>query len=359
MDGRQSRETLGHARAVAERNPAAAAFPGMKPIFLVLLLFCAQTDAEDSSDRTSIETTLDALSQPAVWKDAAALATFFTADADRAEIHRPFPGASRAARSGPAPLVRALDPADQGRFHPVGDAGGRRRRRGGHAVRLDGSAQDRAVLRYEEGGCRMEDRCRPGRSRRVISFPHVRHEAPPVFRRRDARSARVRAKRSAGNRQRLDARVRPRGNADQRARRRHARRQIQLASRPRHPLGKRSLHARRDRELLPARTSRRQDPAGRVRHHERRREDGYCKADVQKWLKSSQDAVRAAYPKADLQKEVKFFGSDTTADSVYLRILGAQPRAHGPIHRVRPNHRRRSTLVAISSSRRAGVLSSQ
>jgi uncharacterized damage-inducible protein DinB len=46
-----------------------------------------------------------------------------------------------------------------------------------------------------------------------------------------------------------------------------------------------------------------------------------AKADVQKWLKSSQDAVRAAYPEGDLQKKVKFFDSDTTADGVYLRIL--------------------------------------
>ena len=59
----------------------------MKPILLLLLLFCARTRA-DSSDRTAIETTLHALSDPAVWKDAAALAPFFTADADRAEIDR-------------------------------------------------------------------------------------------------------------------------------------------------------------------------------------------------------------------------------------------------------------------------------
>ena len=59
----------------------------MKPIFLLLLLFCTRTRA-DSSDRTAIEATLHALSEPAVWKDAAALATFFRGDADRAEIHR-------------------------------------------------------------------------------------------------------------------------------------------------------------------------------------------------------------------------------------------------------------------------------
>jgi uncharacterized damage-inducible protein DinB len=46
-----------------------------------------------------------------------------------------------------------------------------------------------------------------------------------------------------------------------------------------------------------------------------------AKADVIRWLKSSQDAVRAAYPKADKQKLVKFFGKDAPVEHVFLRIL--------------------------------------
>ncbi|MBL0157495.1 MAG: DinB family protein [Bryobacterales bacterium] len=46
-----------------------------------------------------------------------------------------------------------------------------------------------------------------------------------------------------------------------------------------------------------------------------------AKAEVIAWLKDSQDAVRIAYPKADLKKPVKFFNGDTTAEGVYLRIL--------------------------------------
>lgn len=46
-----------------------------------------------------------------------------------------------------------------------------------------------------------------------------------------------------------------------------------------------------------------------------------AKADVIRWLKGSQDAVRAAYPKADRQKQVKFFGKDAPAENVFLRIL--------------------------------------
>jgi uncharacterized damage-inducible protein DinB len=45
------------------------------------------------------------------------------------------------------------------------------------------------------------------------------------------------------------------------------------------------------------------------------------KAEVIKWLKDSQDAVRANYSKADLQKKVKFFTGETTVDGVFLRIL--------------------------------------
>jgi uncharacterized damage-inducible protein DinB len=46
-----------------------------------------------------------------------------------------------------------------------------------------------------------------------------------------------------------------------------------------------------------------------------------AKADVIALLRWSQDAVRAAYPTADRVKTVKFFGSDTTADGLFLRIL--------------------------------------
>ena len=45
------------------------------------------------------------------------------------------------------------------------------------------------------------------------------------------------------------------------------------------------------------------------------------KADVIRWLNNSTGAVRDAYPKADRQKSVKFFGVDGPADHVFLRIL--------------------------------------
>jgi uncharacterized damage-inducible protein DinB len=45
------------------------------------------------------------------------------------------------------------------------------------------------------------------------------------------------------------------------------------------------------------------------------------KAEVMKWLKGSFDAVRASYPQAELKKSVKFFGSDSNVDNVYLRLL--------------------------------------
>ena len=45
------------------------------------------------------------------------------------------------------------------------------------------------------------------------------------------------------------------------------------------------------------------------------------KADIAKWLTESEDAVRAAYPKADMKKAVKFLGKDTTVEGVYLRLL--------------------------------------
>src|ERR1041385_5583421 len=46
-----------------------------------------------------------------------------------------------------------------------------------------------------------------------------------------------------------------------------------------------------------------------------------AKADVIQWLKDSQDAVRENYGRIDRQKKVKFFGTDTTADGILMRIL--------------------------------------
>jgi uncharacterized damage-inducible protein DinB len=45
------------------------------------------------------------------------------------------------------------------------------------------------------------------------------------------------------------------------------------------------------------------------------------KADVIALLRWSQDMVRAAYPTADRTKKVTFFGSETTADGIFVRIL--------------------------------------
>ena len=45
-----------------------------------------------------------------------------------------------------------------------------------------------------------------------------------------------------------------------------------------------------------------------------------AKADVIRWLRISFDAVRAAYPKAEMGKQVKSFGG-STVEGVYLRIL--------------------------------------
>ncbi len=45
------------------------------------------------------------------------------------------------------------------------------------------------------------------------------------------------------------------------------------------------------------------------------------KADIAKWLTESEDAVRAAYPKADMKKAVKFLGKDTTVEGVFMRLL--------------------------------------
>jgi uncharacterized damage-inducible protein DinB len=46
-----------------------------------------------------------------------------------------------------------------------------------------------------------------------------------------------------------------------------------------------------------------------------------AKPDVIQWLRTSQDTVKAAYQTADRQKHVQFFGKDTVADGVFLRIL--------------------------------------
>jgi uncharacterized damage-inducible protein DinB len=46
-----------------------------------------------------------------------------------------------------------------------------------------------------------------------------------------------------------------------------------------------------------------------------------AKADVIRWLRTSQDAVKTAYQSADRQKHVKFFDKDATADGVFLRLL--------------------------------------
>lgn len=45
------------------------------------------------------------------------------------------------------------------------------------------------------------------------------------------------------------------------------------------------------------------------------------KADVIRWLKASQEAVRAAYPTVNLHKPITFFGKKTNADAVLLRLL--------------------------------------
>ncbi len=45
------------------------------------------------------------------------------------------------------------------------------------------------------------------------------------------------------------------------------------------------------------------------------------KADVIGWLKKSQEFVRSNYSKIDKQKKVTFFGKETTADGILLRVL--------------------------------------
>jgi uncharacterized damage-inducible protein DinB len=45
------------------------------------------------------------------------------------------------------------------------------------------------------------------------------------------------------------------------------------------------------------------------------------KPEVIQWLRKSLAAVRSGYETADRQKKVQFFGKETTADLVFLRIL--------------------------------------
>jgi uncharacterized damage-inducible protein DinB len=45
------------------------------------------------------------------------------------------------------------------------------------------------------------------------------------------------------------------------------------------------------------------------------------KEDVIAWLRTSLDTVKSAYPSADLQRKVVFFGKDATVEGVFLRIL--------------------------------------
>jgi hypothetical protein len=46
-----------------------------------------------------------------------------------------------------------------------------------------------------------------------------------------------------------------------------------------------------------------------------------AKAEVIKWLKDSQEFVRANQPKVDAKRSVKFISGDTNAEGVLLRIL--------------------------------------
>ena len=46
-----------------------------------------------------------------------------------------------------------------------------------------------------------------------------------------------------------------------------------------------------------------------------------AKAEVIRWLKNSLGAVKRAYPDTDRAKRVRFLGTDTTSDAVFLRIL--------------------------------------
>ena len=46
-----------------------------------------------------------------------------------------------------------------------------------------------------------------------------------------------------------------------------------------------------------------------------------AKPDILKWLKDSQDLVRQSYGQVDMSKKVTFFGSETTVEGIFLRIL--------------------------------------
>ncbi len=45
------------------------------------------------------------------------------------------------------------------------------------------------------------------------------------------------------------------------------------------------------------------------------------KPEVIGWLRKSLDAVAQGYPSADRQRTVQFFGTETTAEGIFLRIL--------------------------------------
>lgn len=46
-----------------------------------------------------------------------------------------------------------------------------------------------------------------------------------------------------------------------------------------------------------------------------------AKADVIRWLSDSFEAVRKNYPPAEPKKALKFFGSDSNVENIYLRLL--------------------------------------
>ena len=72
------------------------------------------------------------------------------------------------------------------------------------------------------------------------------------------------------------------------------------------------------------------------------------KAEVIAWLKRSLDGVKTAHAAAtpkDLGRQVKIAGRDATVDGMYLRHHRSCERAHGTTDRVRPDDRRRASLV--------------
>ena len=86
-------------------------------------------------------------------------------------------------------------------------------------------------------------------------------------------------------------------------------------------IDQRGLHAPRARQLLPARTGRRED---RLRHRQARQDPEKSvteKADVIRLLRESLDAVASRYKTADRQKQVQIFNREAVADGVFLRIL--------------------------------------